>query len=238
VKVLTKVVAVNGSARMEKGYTAIVLTAFLEGMKEAGAQVELFYAKRLNVNPCTGEFHCWYEKPGECYIKDSMQLVYRKLREADILVLATPVYIPLPGEMQNFINRLCPLFEPILSERNGRTRARFHKNVKIKKIGLVSTCGWWEKGNFSTVIRIAKEIAKDTNVKFAGALLRPHANLLAKNKEKTKEILDAAKKAGFQLATEGTISKELLEIVAQPLISEEVFRQRENNEYMSLKREE
>ena len=232
------VVAINGSARMEKGYTAMVLAPFLEGRREASAQVELFYAKRLNVNPCTGEFYCWNEKPGECYIEDSMQLVYPKLREADMLVLAIPVYIPLPGEMQNFINRLCPLIEPILTKRNGRTRARFHKNVRIKNIALVSTCGWWEKGNFSTVLRIVKEIARDANVKFAGAVLRPHANLLGKNKEKTKEILDAAKEAGFQLATKGTISKELLETVAQPMISEEAFRQRENNEYMSLKREE
>jgi multimeric flavodoxin WrbA len=235
--ILMYVLAINGSARMEKGYTAMILTPFLEGMKEAGAQVELLYAKRLNVNPCTGEFHCWYEKPGECHIRDSMQTVYPKLREADMLVLATPVYIPLPGEMQNFINRLCPLIEPILSKRNGRTRARFHKDVKIKKIALVSACGWWEKGNFSTVLRIIKEIARDTNVKFAGAVLRPHAYLLAQNKKAT-EILAAAKQAGFQLIKEGTISKDLLAIVAQPLISEEVLRQRENEQYTSLRREE
>lgn len=234
---MAKVVAINGSARMEKGYTAMVLTAFLEGMKEAGAQIELFYAKRLNVNPCSGEFHCWYEKPGECYICDSMQMVYPKLLEADLLVLATPVYIPLPGEMQNFINRLCPLIEPVLSKRNGRTRARFHENVKIKKIALVSACGWWEKGNFSTVLRIVKEIAKDANVEFAGAVLRPHANLLARNKEKTKEILEAAKQAGFQLITDGSIPVGLLETVAQPLISEEELRQKENDEYASLKHE-
>jgi hypothetical protein len=140
--------------------------------------------------------------------------------------------------MQNFINRLCPLIEPILNKHNGRTRARFHKDVKIKKIALVSTSGWWEKGNFSTVLRIVKEIAQDVNVKFAGAVLRPHAQLLDKNKEKTKEILAAAKKAGFQLANEGTMSKDLLEIVAQPLISEEVFMQKENEPYMNLKREE
>jgi len=236
--VLTRVMAINGSARMEKGCTAMVLAPFLEGMKEAGAQVDLFYAKRLNVSPCTGEFHCWYEKPGECYIQDSMQTIYPKLREADALVLATPVYIPLPGEMQNFINRLCPLIEPILSKRNGRTRVRFHKNVKIKQMALVSACGWWEKGNFSTVIRIVKEIARDCNVRFAGAVLRPHAYYLAGDKEKAKEILDAAKQAGFQLAKEGTISKDLLEIVAQPLITEEAFRQRENDEYTRLKRVE
>jgi hypothetical protein len=102
------------------------------------------------------------------------------------------------------------------------------KDVKIKKIALVSACGWWEKGNFSTVLRIVKEIARDANVKFAGAVLRPHAYLLAENKEKAAEILAAAKQAGFQLAKEGTISKHLLEIVAQPLISEDVLRQREN----------
>jgi multimeric flavodoxin WrbA len=56
--VLTKVVAINGSAKMEKGNTARVLAPFLDGMREAGASVELFYAKRLNVKPCMGEFYC------------------------------------------------------------------------------------------------------------------------------------------------------------------------------------
>ena len=233
-----KVLAINGSARMQDGYTAMILNPFLEGVEETGAQVELLYAKQLNVSPCTGEFYCWYEKPGECYIRDGMQLVYPKLCEADALVLGTPVYIPLPGEMQNFINRLCPLIEPILSRRNSRTRGQFHKNVKIKRIALVSACGWWEKGNFSTVLRIIKEIARDANVNFAGAVLRPHANLMTKNKQKMKEILGAAKQAGFQLAKQGTISKDLLEIVAQPLISEEKFRQKENDDYTNLKREE
>ena len=233
-----RVLAINGSARMQNGYTAMILTPFLEGMKEIGAQVEMFYAKQLNISACTGEFHCWYEKPGVCYIQDSMQTIYPKLREADTLVLATPVYIPLPGEMQNFINRLCPLMEPVLIRRNGRTRARFHGNVKIKRIALVSACGWWEKGNFSTVVRIVKEIARDTGAKFAGAVLRPHAYLMTKNEDKVKEILAAAKQAGIRLAKEGTIPDYLLGAVAQPLISEGVFRQRENEQYANLKREE
>lgn len=54
---MPKVVPTNGSAKMEKSNTALVLPPFLDGVKEAGASVELFYAKRLNVKPCTGEFH-------------------------------------------------------------------------------------------------------------------------------------------------------------------------------------
>jgi multimeric flavodoxin WrbA len=221
---VTRIVVINGSAKMEKGNTARVLVPFIDGMREAGAFVELFYAKRLNVKSCTGEFYCWDRKPGFCHQDDDMQMLYPKLREADVLVLATPVYIPLPGEMQNLINRLCPLIEPILTWRDGRTRAKFHDNVKIRKIVLVSTCGWWEMGNFGTVLRIAEEIAKDVNVEFAGAVLRPHVHVMAHNKEKAKKVTEALGKAGYELVKNGRMSKSLLEAISQPLISEEEYR--------------
>jgi multimeric flavodoxin WrbA len=230
---MTKVVAINGSPRIEKGNTFMVLTPFLQGMTDAGADVELFYASRLDVEPCTGEFHCWYEKPGECYIKDDMELLYPKLREAEILVLATPVYIPLPGEMQNVINRLCPLIEPMLETREGRTRARFHKDVKIKKIVLVSTSGWWEMGNFGTVVRIARELAEDASVEFAGAVLRPHAYLMKEDGELTEEgkaVQEAARRAGYELVKEGGMKVRTLDMVSRPLISQEEFRLRSNQD--------
>lgn len=232
---MTKVVAINGSIRTEKSDTAMLMKPFLDGMKEAGASIELFYVKRLNIKPCIGDFHCWNTEPGECIIPDDMQSLYPKLRSADILVLATPVYIPLPGEMQNFINRLCSLIEPILEKRDGRTRARFHEDVKIRKIVLVSASGWWEKGNFGTVLRIAEEFAKDASVEFAGAILRPHAFLMNENKEKAKIIMHALKQAGFQLVKEGRMVDEILETISQPLISEEQLRQRFNDAYIKVK---
>jgi hypothetical protein len=191
---MAKVVAINGSPKMEKGNTAKILTPFLEGMEKAGASVELFYAKRLNAMPCAGEFHCWNKRPGECYIDDSMQPLYLRLRGADIFVLATPVYAPLPGEMQNLINRLVSLMDPTIKWQNGRTRAKFRPDVNINKIALVSTSGWWEMGNFGTVLRIVKEFAEDVNIEFSGAILRLHANYLDENKEKAEKIFEAARK--------------------------------------------
>ena len=58
-------------------------------------EVEVLYTKRLSIKPFTGELHCWYKTPRECHIQDDMQLIYPKLREPEILVLATPVYISL-----------------------------------------------------------------------------------------------------------------------------------------------
>ena len=229
---MSKAVAINGSPRMEKGNTAMVLTPFIQGMMDAGSDIELLYASRLKVKPCTcGEMYCWNDLPGECCIKDDMQLLYPKLREADILVLATPVYIPLPGDMQNIINRLCPLLDPFLEFREGRTRARFRKNVGIRKIVLVSTGGWWEKANFGTVVRITEELAKDASVEFAGAVLRPHAHLMKKKGELTQDgeaVLNAVRRAGYELVKEGVITKETLETISHPLISQEDLWRRYN----------
>ena len=224
---MSKAVAINGSPRMERGNTAMVLNSFIEGMTDANCEVELFYASRIKVKPCAcGKMYCWNEMPGECCIKDKMQLLYPKLREADIIILATPVYIPLPGDMQNIINRLCPLLNPVFEFRKGRTRAIFRKDVRIHSIALVSTSGWWEKGNFGTVLRIVKEFAEDASVKFAGAVLRPHASLMRKDGELTQDgraILDAVRRAGYELTEGGVMRQETLSAISRPLISRAEF---------------
>jgi len=220
---------------MEKGHTHRLLTSFLEGMNDAGASTETIFAKRYKIRPCLGDFQCWFEKVGQCIQKDDMEQLYPKFREADILVLAIPIYFPLPGEIQNMLNRLMALVEPILEFRNGRTRAKFHDNVKISKIVLVSTGGWWEKENMSLLVDIVDHMAKDANVEFSGALLRPHAFLMEQYAEQAAEILTAAKNAGVQLIDDGKMSSDTLEIISKPLQSEEELRDWYNKAYQKAK---
>ena len=221
---MSKVVAINGSPRGKKGNTAMVLSAFLQGMADAGSSTEVFHTADFRIKPCTcGRMHCWYQEPGVCCIQDDMQSLYPKLREAEVLVLATPVYIPLPGAMQDVINRLCPLVVPRLEMRNGRTRARFREDVAIERIALVATGGWWEKDNMGTVVRIAQELAEDASVTFAGAVLRPHAFAMKAQGELTADrqaVLDATRGAGRELAQQGAMSHDTLEAISRPLISE------------------
>ncbi len=87
------VLAINSSPKRAKSNTSLILNPFLDGIKEAGAEVELFYTRDLKIKPCTGEFNCWVKHPGECYQQDDMKQLYPKLKEADILVFATPVYV-------------------------------------------------------------------------------------------------------------------------------------------------
>lgn len=224
---MSKAVAINGSPRMERGNTAMVLNPFVEGMMDAGSHVELFYASRLKVKPCAcGNMYCWTQMPGECCIKDKMQMLYPRLKEADVLVLSTPVYVPLPGDMQDIINRLCPLLDPVLEFRKGRTRAIFRKDVRSRAIVLVSTSGWWEKGNFGTVVRIVKELAENTSVKFGGAVLRPHVDFMKRGGELTQDgraVLNAVRRAGYELVKNGAMRQETLATISRPLVSRAEF---------------
>ena len=227
VAVALQVVAICGGARMKEGNTSKLLTHFLGGMQEGGASVELFYSRQLDSQPCLGEFACWTTNPGVCHINDKMQLLYPRLRDADVLVLATPVYIPLPGEMQNLLNRLLPLIDPRIRWLKGRTRpVGFRAGVKIRKIVLVSTSGWWERANFGTVMRIVREFARGAGVDFAGGLLRPNFNVMVEDRKKAQEIYNAAKQAGYQLAIDGKMSKHTLATVSQPLIPSKEWRRR------------
>lgn len=218
---MIRIVAVNGSANMEKGNTELILRAFLDGARDAGAEVEVLYPKRMKIEPCRGEFQCWNTKPGECITKDEMGSIYPVLKRADILVLSTPVYVPLPGEMQNFLNRLMPLINPKLSIRKGRTRAIPMSDVHLSKIVLISSCGWWEKENMDTLVRVASELAEDMSIEFSGALLRPHSDRMRRGGPDVDRVLEAARECGREIVKNGKMPKVTVDAVAKPLVSRE-----------------
>jgi len=226
------VVVINGSPRRADGATGMVLEPFVDGMREAGADVEIICVEDIQPMQCAcGQMYCWYKRPGVCCMQDGMQEVYPRLRRAQTLVLATPVYIPLPGRMQDFINRLCPLIVPQLTTRDGRTRARWRDEVQIERIALVATGSWWEKANLETVLRIAVEIAESASIPFAGAALRPHAWLMRDSRGLTQAgqaVAAALHRAGAQLATAGMIDEATQEAISQPLIEREDLLQRYN----------
>jgi multimeric flavodoxin WrbA len=227
-----KVLAFNSSPRMDKGNTAMILTPFLEGMREAGAEVELFYTKKLKINPCQGNFICWFKTPGKCFQKDDMQMLYPKLREADIWVFATPVYVDgITGPMKSLMDRLIPLIQPFFEMRDDHCRHPLHEGTKHGKIVLISNCGFWEMDNFDPLLVHIKAACKNMKREFAGALLRPHGPALRgmmERKVSVDDIFEAAKEAGRQLVRDGEMSVKTLDIVSRELMSLEMYVQKIN----------
>lgn len=105
-----KVLAFNGSPRKSKWNTVTMLENALEGARSAGAETELVNLYQLDFKGCASCFACKRKdrkETGVCVLKDDLQPVLEKVREADALVLGTPVYYG--GEsasMRAFLERL------------------------------------------------------------------------------------------------------------------------------------
>ena len=214
---------------MEKGNTALILSPFLEGMREAGADVELFYTRKLNIKPCTGEFDCWIKTPGECYQKDDVQMLLPKLREADIWVLGTPLYCGgFTGTMKNLLDRTLPLDESFIELCDGHCCRHAREGTKSGKVVLVANCGFWEMDNFDALLGSIRQLCKHSYLEFAGALLRPHGEgmePMIEMGEPIDDIFEAAKEAGRQLVRDGEMSAETLNIVSRELMPLEMYVQ-------------
>jgi len=236
---MMKVLAINSSPKMGEGNTAFILTPFLEGMSEAGAEIELFYTRKLNIKVCTGEYHCWLKTPGFCYQKDDMEMLYPKFREADIWVFATPVYTDgVTGPMKNLMDRMVPFVDPFIKLFDGHCGHGLREGFRCSKVVLVSNCGLWEIDNFDPLVALMKTFCKNgLNREFAGALLRPTGRVfraLMENGEPVGDILDAAKEAGRQLVEDGKMSTETLDIVSRPVVPLEVYIERTNEMFQQI----
>lgn len=215
-----KILALNGSPQKEKSNTSMILNPFLEGASLAGAEVELFYitdrkmSQRndvLEIRSCRGCYTCWFATPGRCPQNDGMKILLPKLAEADVWVIASPLYIGgVTGPLKTCLDRVFPLVEPLIEIRDSRSRHPLRNGVKHGSIILISNCGLWEMKNFDAMLAHFEEICEHTGRNFAGALLRPHGPILREiSKSKflsADDVFTAAKEAGRQLVLSGTIS--------------------------------
>ena len=84
-----KVLGLFGSPR-RGGNTEILLEEALKGAEREGAEIERLYLRDLDVTPCTECHGC--DETGSCVILDGMQKIYPKLLEADVIILASPIF--------------------------------------------------------------------------------------------------------------------------------------------------
>ena len=100
----------NGSPRKNKN-TANMLQSAMRGAEAAGAETELVHLYDINFKGCKSCFACKLKNSkcnGICALKDELRPVLERARQADILVLGSPVYYSYPtGVIRAFMERLC-----------------------------------------------------------------------------------------------------------------------------------
>lgn len=84
-----KAIGIVGSPR-KNGNTEILTRHTLKAIEEEGLDTELISLAGLDIRPCNACMVCRDEE--RCSIDDDLWPVYTKMKEADAIILASPVY--------------------------------------------------------------------------------------------------------------------------------------------------
>lgn len=84
-----KVLAFQSSPRVD-GNTDILLKEILKAVGKSGHDVRLFRLNAMNIKPCQDCGGC--NNTGVCTVKDDMDEIYAAIREADRVILASPIF--------------------------------------------------------------------------------------------------------------------------------------------------
>lgn len=104
---MTKRVLILSSSPRRNGNSDTLCNEFMRGAQETGNRVEKIFLKDKRINYCTGCSVCsMYQKP--CPQKDDAAEIVEKMIEADVIVMATPVYFyAMSAQMKTMIDRCC-----------------------------------------------------------------------------------------------------------------------------------
>lgn len=133
---MKKILILNGSYH-KNGMTSALIDSFIEGIKESKTQVEIenIFLPEFKFEYCRGCFSCSKNSAmsiGECSVNDGVKNILRRMLEADVLVLATPIYFYGPTAIiKKFIERnlaMCFYTDKFPKKRN---------QIRKDKIGVI-----------------------------------------------------------------------------------------------------
>jgi len=155
-----KIIAINGSPR-KTWNTATLLNKAMEGAVSQGAESELIHLYDLNYKGCISCFACKTKggkSYGKCPIPDDLAAIFKKVEEADAIILGSPIYLGrVTGEMAAFLDRF--LFQ--YSTYTNPPQSLFPKKIHA---GFIYTMNATEEQS--------KELGYEQNLKNNESMLR------------------------------------------------------------------
>lgn len=107
---MSKHILVISTSPRKGGNSETLADAFIRGAEEAGNQVEKVCLYDKTIGFCKGCLACL--KSHRCVNHDDADIIAQKMRQADVLVFATPIYYyEMCGQMKTMLDRANPLYD-------------------------------------------------------------------------------------------------------------------------------
>lgn len=150
---MSKIAILIGSPR-KNGNTEILANSFIEGVNQQKNSIEVISVAGSKVKSCTGCNYCYRDNQHRCVQKDDMHEIYQKLADADVIVIATPIYFyGVSSQLKCIIDRL---HNPI---RN---------SFKVKELVLLAVCADTTLAVFDSVKMMYHAILRYFSLRDAG----------------------------------------------------------------------
>lgn len=163
---MKKILILNGSPRIN-GNTYSLIEKFTEGAESKGHKVIRFDLHFMNINGCKGCLGGGKDPESPCTQKDDMLKIYPHYKEADILVLASPMYYwAFSAQLKTAIDRIFAV-----------TEIDPDYKMPYKECFMLMAAEGDDKDNFEPVIHYYKSLLnylgwKDLGYLFAGGVMR------------------------------------------------------------------
>ena len=191
-----KVLGIFGSPR-RGGNTDTLLEETLKGTEKEGAEVERLHLTEFTITPCKECHGC--DQTGECVILDDMQKIYPKLLDADVIILASPIFFyGISAWAKAFVDRCQALWsrkylvkDPSLG-KEGKRRKGFFISVAATKGARV----------FEGAILTAKYFFDVFNAEYLGELVFRGIDAkgdILKHPEALQQAFEAGRKLVLEL---------------------------------------
>ena len=114
---MSKKVLIISSSPRKGGNSELLCEQFMQGAQEAGHSVEKIDLRDKKIGFCTGCGFCQTHQ-GKCSQRDDMAEILGKMVEANVLVLATPVYFySMCAQLKVLIDRVCPRYTEVSNKK-------------------------------------------------------------------------------------------------------------------------
>jgi len=178
---MSNIAVIVGSVR-KNGNTEILAKAFVDGAKKYN-NVEIISVADYKVNPCIGCNACFSREGNACFQDDDMPRIYEILREADIIIIASPVYFyGISAQLKAIIDRL---------------HTPLRNTFNVKKLGLLLVAGETLPAVFDSIDLQYQLILDYFNLQDAGRVFAK--GLKNRGDIKGNQALAEARKLGEQI---------------------------------------
>jgi len=217
-----KILAINASHRGDKGFTHLLIDKIATGATQEGASFETIVLAKHKINHCIGCQVCHTEKSYlKCIYeeKDDVKSIFTKMREADIIIFATPVYLfNMSGLLKVFLDRFNSTGDSgkLQLSQSGLFFHHIDHELCSKPFVLLVCCDNIENETPKNVISYFRTYSKFMDAPMVGTLVRKSGKLIGHGKSPEKEkqypkvydVYEAFQQAGRELATIGKIHPE------------------------------